>query len=60
MYRYAYPVLKRMGVPAIIYLPTAFIGTDRRFNHDRLFHLVRHAKERRFRPYFARAAGAGD
>ncbi len=52
VYRYAYPVLKQMGVPAITYLPTAFIGTDKRFNHDRLFHLVRRAQERRFRPYF--------
>jgi peptidoglycan/xylan/chitin deacetylase (PgdA/CDA1 family) len=52
VYRYAYPVMKQMGVPAITYLPTAFIGTDKRFNHDRLFHLVRRAQERRFRPYF--------
>ncbi len=47
VYRYAYPILKRMGVPAIVYLPTAFIGTNRRFNHDRLFHLVRQASARR-------------
>ncbi|HEX8698798.1 MAG TPA: spore coat polysaccharide deacetylase ExoL [Myxococcaceae bacterium] len=52
VYRYAYPVLKRMGVPAITYLPTEFIGTDRRFNHDRLFHLVRKAGQRRLNPYF--------
>lgn len=52
VYRYAYPVLKQMGVPAIQYLPTAFVGTDRRFNHDRLFHLVRRAMERRFKPLY--------
>jgi peptidoglycan/xylan/chitin deacetylase (PgdA/CDA1 family) len=52
VYRYAYPLLKQLGIPAIIYLPTSFIGTDRRFNHDRLFHLLRHAKQRRLRPYF--------
>jgi peptidoglycan/xylan/chitin deacetylase (PgdA/CDA1 family) len=52
VYRYAYPVLKQMGIPAITYLPTEFVGTDKRFNHDRLFHLVRRAQERRFRPYF--------
>lgn len=53
VYRYAYPLLKRMGVPAVIYLPTAFIGTKRRFNHDRLFHLVRYAKKERLKPYFS-------
>lgn len=52
VYRYAYPLLRQMGIPAIIYLPTAFIGTNRRFNHDRLFHLVRHAKKRGLKPYF--------
>jgi hypothetical protein len=41
-----------MGVPAITYLPTAFIGTDKRFNHDRLFHLLRRVQERRFRPVY--------
>jgi peptidoglycan/xylan/chitin deacetylase (PgdA/CDA1 family) len=53
VYRYAYPMLKRMGVPAIVYLPTAFIGTRKRFNHDRLFHLLRLARQRRLRPFFS-------
>lgn len=52
VYRFAYPLLKRMGVPAIVYLPTDFVGTKRRFNHDRLFHLMRVAQKRRLRPYF--------
>ena len=52
VHRYAYPVLKSMGVPAITYLPTDFIGTRRRFNHDRLFHLVRLAQQRQYRPLF--------
>ncbi|SEU20180.1 Polysaccharide deacetylase [Stigmatella erecta] len=57
VYRYAYPVLKQMGVPAIVYLPTDFIGTNRRFNHDRLFHLVNRAKQRRIKPYFSTLTG---
>jgi len=50
VYRYAFPVLKAMGIPAIVYVPTGFIGTDRRFNHDRLFHLLWLMRSRRFRP----------
>lgn len=53
VYRYAYPLLKRMGVPAIVYLPTAFIGTRQRFNHDRLFHLLLLARRRLRRPFFS-------
>lgn len=52
VYRYAYPILKQMGVPAITYLPTSFIGTNKRFNHDRLFHLLGQLRKRRIRPMF--------
>lgn len=52
VYRYAYPVLKQMGVPAITYLPAALIGTDQRFNHDRLFHLLGRAVARGYQPRF--------
>jgi peptidoglycan/xylan/chitin deacetylase (PgdA/CDA1 family) len=52
VYRYAYPLLKQMGIPAIIYLPSAFIGTRRRFNHDRLFHLLRRLRSRGYWPLF--------
>ena len=52
VYRYGYPVLKQMGVPATIYLPAALIGTTRRFNHDRLFHLLRLAQARDHRAVF--------
>lgn len=52
VYRYAYPVMKEMGVPAITYLPAELIGTNFRFNHDRLFHLVRTVQEKGYQPLF--------
>src|SRR5687768_11163890 len=52
VFRYAFPVLQSMGVPAMVYLPTDFIGTDRRFNHDRLFHLLKIIAARRQRVLF--------
>ncbi|MFN7134112.1 MAG: polysaccharide deacetylase family protein, partial [Myxococcales bacterium] len=39
VYEHAFPVLKEKGAPATVYLATGFVGTDRRFLHDRLFHL---------------------
>jgi peptidoglycan/xylan/chitin deacetylase (PgdA/CDA1 family) len=52
VYRYASPVMERMGVPSIVYLPAHFIGTQRRFNHDRLFHLVRLVQAQKFMPLY--------
>lgn len=46
IYRYAYPILKKMGVPAVLYIPAGMIGTEERFDHDRLFTLLRTAAER--------------
>ncbi len=38
-FEHAFPVLKAKGAPATVFLATGFVGTDRRFVHDRLFHL---------------------
>jgi peptidoglycan/xylan/chitin deacetylase (PgdA/CDA1 family) len=52
VYRHAFPILQWMGVPSVMYLASDYVGTDRRFNHDRLFHLVRLCQRRRFRPLY--------
>jgi peptidoglycan/xylan/chitin deacetylase (PgdA/CDA1 family) len=41
-YQHAYPILLRRQVPATVFLPTDFIGTDRWFWTDRLGVLLRH------------------
>lgn len=50
VYRHGFPILRRMGVPAVLYLPAALIGTPARFKHDRLFHLLQLLRARGQRP----------
>ena len=46
VYEEAWPVLRRMNVPAVVYVPTALIGTTQLLDHDRLYWLVLQAHER--------------
>lgn len=45
-YEVGFPLLQKHGVPATIYLPTEFIGSDKRLPHDRLYHLLKLAHDR--------------
>lgn len=70
-YQHAWPILKRHRVPATVFLPTAYIGTNRWFwpdrlglvmrNHCREGLSVRQVRARRLQrefPWFATAAAA--
>jgi peptidoglycan/xylan/chitin deacetylase (PgdA/CDA1 family) len=52
VYRHAFPILRELGLPSIVYLPTGFVGTAKRFNHDRLFHLLQLLRHRGVRPMY--------
>jgi peptidoglycan/xylan/chitin deacetylase (PgdA/CDA1 family) len=52
VHRYALPVLKELQIPATLYLPSGYVGTDKRFTHDWLFHVFCLARERRLRPMY--------
>jgi peptidoglycan/xylan/chitin deacetylase (PgdA/CDA1 family) len=52
VYRYAFPVLREMGAPATIYLPAGYVGTERRFDHDRLFHMAQVLTAKKQRPLY--------
>ena len=41
IYDHAYPILKKNGIPAALYLCSEYVGTPCLFYHDRLFYLVR-------------------
>lgn len=41
-YTYAYPILKKFHIPATIFLPTSFIGTNQWFWPDQLSYLLKY------------------
>jgi peptidoglycan/xylan/chitin deacetylase (PgdA/CDA1 family) len=45
-YTCAFPVLKRRGAPATVFLPTAFIGTERWFWPEKVAWICRHVREK--------------
>jgi peptidoglycan/xylan/chitin deacetylase (PgdA/CDA1 family) len=37
VYQHAFPVLEELGAPAVVYVPSGFVGSMRRLLHDRLW-----------------------
>jgi peptidoglycan/xylan/chitin deacetylase (PgdA/CDA1 family) len=50
VYEHAFPVLREMKLPAVAYVPSAFIGTDRRLAHDRLWAALKTMDKRSLGP----------
>ena len=46
----ALPLLRDLGIPATVYVPTGYIGTERRLLHDRLFAALSELSRRRVLP----------
>ncbi len=40
VYEHAFPILKKKGIPATVYLASGFVGTKKKFLHDHLYHLL--------------------
>jgi peptidoglycan/xylan/chitin deacetylase (PgdA/CDA1 family) len=57
VHRLALPILRDLRIPAIVYVPTGFVGTERRLLHDRLYAVLGELWRRRLSP---RAAGLAE
>jgi peptidoglycan/xylan/chitin deacetylase (PgdA/CDA1 family) len=50
VYEHAFPVLREMKLPAIVYVPSGFIGTQKRLAHDRLWAALNTMEKRMLGP----------
>ena len=50
VYDHAFPVLREMKVPAVVYVPSGFIGTEKRLAHDRLWAALKAMEKRSLGP----------
>jgi glycosyltransferase involved in cell wall biosynthesis len=60
-YTNAWPILRAYELPALIFLPTSFIGSTRRFWQDELYAAFRALRDKRKKgPFFFEAHALGD
>ena len=57
VYRHAFPVMRDLRIPGVVYVPSALVGTERRLGHDRLFAALRRMQARGIGPM---AVGVGN
>jgi peptidoglycan/xylan/chitin deacetylase (PgdA/CDA1 family) len=60
VYTWAFPVMREMRVPGIVYVPSAFIETERRLGHDRLYLALSRMAERGIPPIAVGVGGEGE
>jgi peptidoglycan/xylan/chitin deacetylase (PgdA/CDA1 family) len=59
VYTHAFPVMRELRVPAVVYVPSAFMGTNRRLGHDRLYAALRMMEDRSMSAISVGASGQG-
>ncbi|MFN2547158.1 MAG: polysaccharide deacetylase family protein [Myxococcales bacterium] len=60
VYAHAFPVMRDMRVPGVVYVPSALIGTERRLGHDRLYAALARMRERGIGPVAVGVGGRGE
>ena len=60
VYTHAYPVMRDMRVPGVVYVPSALIGTEKRLGHDRLYAALERMRKRGIGPMAVGVGGRGE
>ena len=60
VYTHAFPVLREMRLPAMVYVPSSLVGTERRLGHDRLYAGLARMRERGMGPMAVGVGGQGE
>ena len=58
VYDHAFPLLREMKLPAVAYVPSAFVGTPKRLAHDRLWCALKTMEKRGLGPMSVGVGGA--
>jgi peptidoglycan/xylan/chitin deacetylase (PgdA/CDA1 family) len=60
VYTHAFPVMRDLRVPAVVYVPSGFIGTNHRLGHDRLHAALRSMEQRGLTAISVGVSGKGE
>jgi peptidoglycan/xylan/chitin deacetylase (PgdA/CDA1 family) len=58
VHQYAFPVMKELGVPGVVYVPSGYVGSGKRLLHDRLWDVLVSLRERKLAPNAIGIGGA--